>query len=48
MTAKQKARLAEEKAEREAIHALLVEVVNDVTANTSDRLHAAELILQGY
>lgn len=47
MTAKQKAKAAEQKAEHEAIHALLVQIVNDVTASTSDRLRAAELLLQG-
>lgn len=38
---------AAQRAEREAIHALLLEVVNDSTATYSERLRAAELLTQG-
>lgn len=44
---KQRARAAEQKAEREAIHAVLMEIINDPTSTNAERLHAAELLLNG-
>lgn len=34
-------------AEKEAIHRALTDIVNDYTASPSERLHAAELLLNG-
>lgn len=47
MTKVQKERAAKERAEREAIHAVLMEIINDPTSTNAERLHAAELLLQG-